>query len=112
MRGLDYYTRTAFEWISGVLAENKAGTINAGGRYDGLAEQLGGQPTPGVGFAMGLDRVLLAMEGEGIRGAGRSHALAVSWWRSETGRRRRVGAWWRSCGTPGCRRCGRSRNVR
>ncbi len=66
MRGLDYYTRTAFEWISGVLAENKAGTINAGGRYDGLAEQLGGQPTPGVGFAMGLDRVLLAMEGEGI----------------------------------------------
>ena len=66
VRGLDYYTRTAFEWISGVLAENKAGTINAGGRYDGLAEQLGGQPTPGVGFAMGLDRVLLAMEGEGI----------------------------------------------
>ncbi|MGB7804313.1 MAG: histidine--tRNA ligase [Actinomycetota bacterium] len=66
VRGLDYYTRTAFEWISGVLAENKAGTINAGGRYDGLAEQLGGQPTPGVGFAMGLDRVLLAMEGEGV----------------------------------------------
>ena len=66
VRGLDYYTRTAFEWISGVLAENKAGTINAGGRYDGLAEQLGGSPTPGVGFAMGLDRVLLAMEGEGI----------------------------------------------
>ena len=38
VRGLDYYTRTAFEWISGVLAENKAGTVNAGGRYDGLAE--------------------------------------------------------------------------
>ncbi|MGZ4131641.1 MAG: histidine--tRNA ligase [Actinomycetota bacterium] len=65
VRGLDYYTRTTFEWVSGVLAANKAGTINAGGRYDGLAEALGGTPTPGVGFAMGLDRVLLAMEGEG-----------------------------------------------
>ena len=66
VRGLDYYTRTAFEWVSRVLAANKAGTINAGGRYDGLAEELGGAPTPGVGFAMGLDRVLLAMEAEGV----------------------------------------------
>ena len=66
VRGLDYYTRTAFEWISGVLASNKAGTVNAGGRYDGLAEALGGPATPGVGFAMGLDRVLLAMEAEGL----------------------------------------------
>jgi histidyl-tRNA synthetase len=65
VRGLDYYTRTAFEWVSEVLAESKAGTINAGGRYDGLAEALGGPRTPGVGFAMGLDRVLLAMQGEG-----------------------------------------------
>jgi histidyl-tRNA synthetase len=66
VRGLDYYTRTAFEWISALLAANKAGTINAGGRYDGLAETLGGPATPGVGFAMGLDRVLLAMETEGV----------------------------------------------
>ena len=66
VRGLDYYTRTAFEWISAVLAANKAGTINAGGRYDGLAAALGGPPTPGVGFAMGLDRVLLAMQTEGV----------------------------------------------
>ncbi len=66
VRGLDYYTRTAFEWISGVLAANKAGTVNAGGRYDGLAEALGGPSTPGVGFALGLDRVLLAMEAEGV----------------------------------------------
>jgi histidyl-tRNA synthetase len=66
VRGLDYYTRTAFEWISDVLAANKAGTVNAGGRYDGLAEALGGPATPGVGFAMGLDRVLLAMEGEDL----------------------------------------------
>jgi histidyl-tRNA synthetase len=67
VRGLDYYTRTTFEWVSDVLAETKAATINAGGRYDGLAEALGGAATPGVGFAMGLDRVLLAMEGEGTR---------------------------------------------
>jgi histidyl-tRNA synthetase len=66
VRGLDYYTRTAFEWVSDVLAANKAGSVNAGGRYDGLAETLGGTATPGVGFAMGLDRVLLAMEGEGL----------------------------------------------
>jgi len=66
VRGLDYYTRTAFEWVSDVLAESKAGTVNAGGRYDGLAETLGGPATPGVGFAMGLDRILLAMEGEGL----------------------------------------------
>jgi histidyl-tRNA synthetase len=69
VRGLDYYTRTAFEWVSGALARggstNKQATINAGGRYDGLAEELGGPATRGVGFAMGLDRVLLAMEAEG-----------------------------------------------
>jgi histidyl-tRNA synthetase len=64
VRGLDYYTRTAFEWISGSLDAAQA-TLNAGGRYDGLAEELGGPPTPGVGFAMGLDRVLLAMRAEG-----------------------------------------------
>jgi len=65
VRGLDYYTRSAFEWISSALPSDQASTINAGGRYDGLAETLGGQPTPGVGFAMGLDRVLLALEAEG-----------------------------------------------
>lgn len=66
VRGLDYYTRTTFEWVSEVLASTKAGALNAGGRYDGLAEEIGGNATPGVGFAMGLDRVLLAAEGEGI----------------------------------------------
>jgi histidyl-tRNA synthetase len=64
VRGLDYYTRTAFEFVSGALSAAQ-GTICAGGRYDGLAEELGGPPTPGVGFALGLDRVLLAMEEEG-----------------------------------------------
>ena len=64
VRGLDYYTRTAFEWISGSLDAAQA-TINAGGRYDGLASELGGEATPGVGFAMGLERVLLAADAEG-----------------------------------------------
>jgi histidyl-tRNA synthetase len=63
VRGLDYYTRTAFEWVSGAL-DGAQSTVNAGGRYDGLAETLGGQATPGIGFAMGLDRVLLAIEAE------------------------------------------------
>jgi histidyl-tRNA synthetase len=64
VRGLDYYTRTAFEFVSGALP-GQQGTVCGGGRYDGLAEVLGGEPTPGVGFGMGLDRVLLALEGEG-----------------------------------------------
>jgi histidyl-tRNA synthetase len=66
VRGLDYYTRTAFEFVSAALSPAQA-TVCAGGRYDGLAEQLGGPPTPGVGFALGLDRVLLAMEDEGVQ---------------------------------------------
>ena len=65
VRGLDYYTRTAFEFVSGALSPAQA-TVCGGGRYDGLAEVLGGPATPGVGFAMGLDRVLLAIEGEGL----------------------------------------------
>lgn len=65
VRGLDYYTRTAFEFVSDALPPGQA-TVCGGGRYDGLAEVLGGAATPGVGFGMGLDRVLLAMEGEGL----------------------------------------------
>lgn len=60
VRGLDYYTRTAFEYVASELdaAQNALG---GGGRYDGLAEAIGGRPTPGVGFAMGIDRIILAM---------------------------------------------------
>jgi histidyl-tRNA synthetase len=65
VRGLDYYTRSVFEWVSSALTSDQASTINAGGRYDGLAEVLGGPPTRGVGFAMGLDRVLMTIEAEG-----------------------------------------------
>ena len=65
VRGLDYYTRTTFEFVSNVLSEGQA-ALFGGGRYDGLAEALGGPRMPGVGFGMGLERVLLAMEDEGV----------------------------------------------
>ncbi len=65
VRGLDYYTRTAFEFVSEVLSEAQA-TLFGGGRYDGLAETLGGPHVPGVGFGMGLERVALALRDEGI----------------------------------------------
>ncbi|MHB8347311.1 MAG: histidine--tRNA ligase [Acidiferrobacterales bacterium] len=63
VRGLDYYTRTVFEWVSGALGAQA--TICAGGRYDGLVEQLGGRATPAAGFALGMERLveLLAQQG-------------------------------------------------
>ncbi len=65
VRGLDYYTRTTFEFAADALvsAQNAAG---GGGRYDGLVENLGGPATPGIGFALGVDRILLACDAEGV----------------------------------------------
>ncbi|RUO29673.1 histidine--tRNA ligase [Aliidiomarina soli] len=60
VRGLDYYNRTVFEWVTDSLGAQ--GTVCAGGRYDGLVEQLGGKATPAVGFAMGLERLVLMLE--------------------------------------------------
>ncbi|TDB02116.1 histidine--tRNA ligase [Halomonas marinisediminis] len=60
VRGLDYYSRTVFEWTTRALGSQ--GTVCAGGRYDGLVEQLGGKPTPAVGFAMGIERLVLLLE--------------------------------------------------
>ena len=60
VRGLDYYNRTVFEWITATLGSQ--GTVCGGGRYDGLVEQLGGKATPAVGFAMGLERLVLMLE--------------------------------------------------
>lgn len=60
VRGLDYYNRTVFEWITESLGAQ--GTVCGGGRYDGLVEQLGGKPTSAVGFAMGLERLVLMLE--------------------------------------------------
>ena len=61
VRGLDYYTRTAFEFFSAGAAGQQS-ALGGGGRYDGLVELLGGHPTPGIGFGIGLDRVVLALE--------------------------------------------------
>lgn len=60
VRGLDYYCKTVFEWVTDQLGAQ--GTVCAGGRYDGLVEQMGGKPTPGVGFAMGIERLVLLIE--------------------------------------------------
>jgi histidyl-tRNA synthetase len=60
VRGLDYYGRTVFEWVTDKLGAQ--GTVCAGGRYDGLVGQFGGKPTPGVGFAMGVERLVLLLE--------------------------------------------------
>ena len=60
VRGLDYYNRTVFEWVTTSLGSQ--GTVLAGGRYDGLVGQLGGKDTPAVGFAMGLERIVLLLE--------------------------------------------------
>ena len=60
VRGLDYYNRTVFEWVTHSLGSQ--GTVCAGGRYDGLVEQLGGRATPAVGFAMGLERLVLLVQ--------------------------------------------------
>jgi histidyl-tRNA synthetase len=60
VRGLDYYNRTVFEWVTTSLGAQ--GTVCAGGRYDGLVEQLGGKATPAVGFALGMERLLLLIQ--------------------------------------------------
>jgi histidyl-tRNA synthetase len=64
VRGLDYYTRTTFEFVG--PEENVNSTICGGGRYDGLVEAIGGPPTPGIGFGAGIERLLLALEREGV----------------------------------------------
>ena len=65
VRGFDYYTRTTFEFASGAI-EAAQNAIGGGGRYDGLVEMLGGPPTPGIGFGIGIERVLIACDKEGV----------------------------------------------
>ena len=65
VRGLDYYNRTVFEWITDKLGAQ--GTVCAGGRYDGLIEQMGGKHTPACGFAMGIERILALMNETGVK---------------------------------------------
>ncbi|MBE5744478.1 MAG: histidine--tRNA ligase [Clostridiales bacterium] len=64
VRGLDYYTKTVFEFVTTALGSQ--GTVCGGGRYDNLIEQIGGSSVPGVGFGMGLERVLMLMDAEGV----------------------------------------------
>ncbi len=63
VRGLDYYTRTVFEWTTDALGSQS--TVCGGGRYDGLVEQLGGASVPGIGWAMGLERIVMLLEKHG-----------------------------------------------
>jgi histidyl-tRNA synthetase len=65
VRGLDYYVSTTFEFAGGTL-DSAQNALGGGGRYDGLVEALGGPPTPGIGFALGVDRTLLACDDEGV----------------------------------------------
>ena len=65
VRGLDYYTRTTFEFAADALATAQ-NAVGGGGRYDGLVKDLGGPATPGIGFALGVDRILLACDAEGV----------------------------------------------
>jgi histidyl-tRNA synthetase len=69
VRGLDYYTRTAWEFVGPEAGAQSA--LSGGGRYDGLVEEIGGPPTPGIGFGAGLERLLLALEQEEVAGAAR-----------------------------------------
>jgi histidyl-tRNA synthetase len=64
VRGLDYYTRTTFEYVAGAL-ESAQNAVGGGGRYDGLVAALGGPDTPAIGFALGVERILLALDAEG-----------------------------------------------
>jgi histidyl-tRNA synthetase len=64
VRGLDYYTKTAFEFVTNSIGAQ--GTVCGGGRYDHLIEQLGGPPIPGVGFGLGIERLLLVLESNGV----------------------------------------------
>jgi len=64
VRGLDYYTRTAFEFVDEAIGAKSS--ICGGGRYDGLIEEIGGQPTPGIGFGAGIERLLLSLEAAGV----------------------------------------------
>lgn len=73
VRGLDYYSRTVFEWVTDLLGAQ--GTVCAGGRYDGLVSQLGGKPTPAVGFGMGVDRLVAVLEA--LQGAHQAAAADV-----------------------------------
>jgi histidyl-tRNA synthetase len=69
VRGFDYYTKTAFEIVSDALGAQNA--LGGGGRYDGLVEEIGGPPTPGIGFALGIERAIIVLKQLGLAEAKR-----------------------------------------
>ena len=89
VRGLDYYSRTVFEWITDALGSQDA--VCSGGRYDGLIAQMGGEPTPAIGFAMGVERVVELVRLAGQR-ARRPRRRTSSSWRRASRPARRAGA--------------------
>jgi histidyl-tRNA synthetase len=75
VRGLDYYTRTVFEWRTAALGAQDA--VCSGGRYDGLVEQLGGEPTPAIGWALGIERIVGLLQASGLGAAEAAPAIYV-----------------------------------
>jgi len=101
VRGLDYYNLTVFEWVTNSLGAQ--GTVCAGGRYDGLVEQLGGQPTPAVGFAMGMERLVLMLETLELNGDIRPAVMSIwRWWARGPSR---LASSWPSVCVMRCRTC-------
>jgi len=97
VRGLDYYTRTAFEFVvEGREGQQQA--LGGGGRYDGLAEILGGRATPGIGFGVGLDRTLIALEEQGVAPPAAGPLVAVVGFEDDQADRLRVAATLREAG--------------
>ncbi len=88
VRGLDYYNRTVFEWVTTKLGSQ--GTICAGGRYDGLIEQLGGKPAPGCGFAMGVERLIELMKECGVHNCSARRSMLMSCIKAKAPCRRRL----------------------
>ena len=97
VRGLDYYSRTAFEfYVAGREGQQQA--LGGGGRYDGLVELLGGRPTPGIGFGIGLDRTILAMEEQGVAPPSRRPVVSVLGTGDDQARRLRIAGALRDAG--------------
>ena len=90
VRGLDYYSRTTWEFVGPL--ENENATLSGGGRYDYLVEEIGGQPTPGVGFGAGIERLILALEAEGVTPDG-ARAIDIFFALDEGAPRELVAVW-------------------
>ena len=99
VRGLDYYTKTVFEvWAQGIGAQ---AAVCGGGRYDGLIEELGGPPTPGIGFGMGIERVILSLKEQGIEPPAAAGAACAGLAAGRGGAAARPSGWCATCAAAG-----------